>query len=131
MLMQGMAFLCDYLLDTDDISLSDCVDRRLSKSATYYDGKNDQDGNGQYYDKCCYIRAMIGGTFFYGCSGLNRNETMDIVEAIKLHEKQMSQSFKLIDFLKEGQDVKIYSLNCKASFIKFFASVFMLFFLLF
>ena len=130
MLMQGMAFLCDYLLDTDDISLSDCVDRRLSYRASTY-GDNDQESDGKYYDKCCYIRAMIGGTVFYGCSGLNRNETMDIVEAIKLHEKQMSQSFKLIDFLKEGQDVKIYSLNCKASFIKFLASVFMLFFLLF
>ncbi len=98
------------MTDSNDIFLSDCVDRKLSHS-------DDSDGDIKYYDKCCYIRAMVNGSYVYGCIGLDRNETIDIVDTINL--------------IEEGQNLKIYSIDCKASYIKYFASVFMIFFLLF
>ena len=121
---------CFYMSDTDDVSLSDCVDRRLSYMASTY-GDNDQESDGKYYDKCCYIRAMLNGNYLYGCIGLERNETIDIVDSINLGEKQLSRLYRANGDIEEGQDFKVYSMDCKASYIKYLASVFMLFFLLF
>ena len=122
---------CDSISDTNDVSVSDCADRRLSKDAFEDDGYTDQDINGKYYDKCCYIRAKLQGSYIYGCIGLGRNETIDVIDYINLEEKQSSKYLRSIGLIEEGQDFKIYSIDCKASYIKYFVSVFMLFFLLF
>ena len=121
---------CDSLED-NDVSVSDCADRRLSKDAFEDDGYTDQDINGKYYDKCCYMRAMYNGEVVNSCIGLDRNDTIDIVDSINLGEKQLSKYLRSIGEIEEGQDFKIYSIDCKASYIKYLASVFMLFFLLF
>ena len=121
---------CDSISDTNDVSVSDCADRRLSKSASEAED-SDQDGNGKYYDKCCYMRAMYNGEVVNSCIGLDRNDTIDIVDSINLGEKQLSKYLRSIGVIEEGQDFKIYSIDCKASYIKYLASVFMLFFLLF
>ena len=122
---------CDSISDTNDVSVSDCADRRLSKGASENDGYTDQDINGKFYDKCCYMRAMLQGRYIYGCIGLERNETIDTIDYINLEEKQSSKYLRSIGLIEEGQDFKIYSIDCKASYIKYFVSVFMLFFLLF
>ena len=122
---------CDDLKFTNDVSVSDCADRRLSQGASKDDGYTDQDINGKYYDKCCYIRAKLQGTYMYGCIGLERNETIDVIDYINLEEKRFSKYLRSTGEIEEGQDFKIYSIDCKASYIKYLASVFMLFFLLF
>ena len=122
---------CDSFSLTNDVTVSDCADRRLSQDASERDGYNDQDINGNFYDKCCYMRAMLQGRYIYGCIGLERNETIDTIDYINLEEKQSSKYLRSIGLIEEGQDFKIYSIDCKASYIKYFVSVFMLFFLLF
>ena len=107
------------------VSVSDCVDRKLAI-----------DGGG-LFDKCCYYRMMINGKTIEGCTGLSREDTMDVPGYIDLSEKLLKESFK--DLLAEksdlqitdGTDVKIYSINCEASYIKFFIAVFGFFCLLF
>ena len=122
---------CDSFGLTNDVTVSDCADRRLSQDASEGDGYTDQDINGKFYDKCCYMRAMLQGRYIYGCIGLERNETIDTIDYINLEEKQSSKYLRSIGLIEEGQDFKIYSIDCKASYIKYFVSVFMLFFLLF
>ena len=122
---------CDSFSLTNDVTVSDCADRRLSQDASERDGYTDQDINGKFYDKCCYMRAMLQGRYIYGCIGLERNETIDTIDYINLEEKQSSKYLRSIGLIEEGQDFKIYSIDCKASYIKYFVSVFMLFFLLF
>ena len=122
---------CDSFSLTNDVTVSDCADRRLSQDASERDGYTDQDINGKFYDKCCYMRAMLQGRYIYGCIGLERNETIDTIDYINLEEKQSSKYLRSIGLIEEGQDFKIYSIDCKASYIKYLASVFMLFFLLF
>ena len=122
---------CDSFSFTNDVTVSDCADRRLSQDASEGDGYTDQDINGKFYDKCCYMRAMLQGRYIYGCIGLERNETIDTIDYINLEEKQSSKYLRSIGLIEEGQDFKIYSIDCKASYIKYFVSVFMLFFLLF
>ena len=110
------------------VSVSDCVDRKLAI-----------DGGG-LFDKCCYYRMMINGKTIEGCTGLSREDTMDVPGYIELSEKQIKESFN--DFpseitensdiqITDGTDVKIYSINCEASYIKFFIAVFGFFCLLF
>ena len=122
---------CDSFSLTNDVTVSDCADRRLSQDASERDGYTDQDINGKFYDKCCYMRAMLQGRYIYGCIGLERNETIDTIDYINLEEKQSSKYLRSIGLIEEGQDFKIYSIDCKASYLKYFASIFMLFFLLF
>ena len=122
---------CDSFSLTNDVTVSDCADRRLSQDASERDGYTDQDINGKFYDNCCYMRAMLQGRYIYGCIGLERNETIDTIDYINLEEKQSSKYLRSIGLIEEGQDFKIYSIDCKASYIKYFVSVFMLFFLLF
>ena len=107
------------------VSVSDCVDRNLAIEG------------GGIFDKCCYYRMMINGKIIEGCTGLLRDDTMDVPGYIDLSEKLLKESFK--DLLAEksdlqitdGTDVKIYSINCEASYINFFIAVFGLFCLLF
>ena len=113
--------------ETNDVTVSDCVDRQLTHKALT---KYDIDDNGGYYDKCCYFRAMVKGTYRYGCIGLDRDDTIDVIDSIDATEKELAKLFNL-EKLEEGEKVKVYSLDCKASYIKFFASVCMLFTLLF
>ena len=122
---------CDSFSLTNDVTVSDCADRRLSQDASKKDGYTDQDINGKYYDKCCYMRAKLQGRYIYGCIGLGRNETIDVIDYINLEEKRFSKYLRAEGEIEEGQDFKIYSIDCKASYIKYLASVFMLFFLLF
>ena len=111
----------------DEVTLSDCVDRKLGASRGLY-------------DKCCYYRMMINGKSINGCLGLKRNDTMDVPGYIKISEKQLKDIMRSADpesleFLglemTEGTDVKIYSIDCEASYTKFFVSVFALFCLFF
>ncbi len=110
---------------TNNLTVSDCVDRKLTH--------NDLDGvdDGGYYDKCCYFRAMIRGTYRYGCIGLDRDDTIDVIDSIDATEEELAKLLRDLEILEEGEKVKVYSLDCKASYIKFFASVCMLFALLF
>ena len=109
------------------ITVSDCVDRQLTTQ------------NGQLYDKCCYIRAMTNGKVREGCFGLTREQTMDVPGYIPILEDRIKQ--RMIDHpvipalfdveITEGTKVKVYSLDCEASYIKYFASVLALSTLLF
>ena len=116
---------CFTLSETNDVTVSDCVDRKLTH--------NDLDGvdDGGYYDKCCYFRAMSRGTYRYGCIGLDRDATTDIIDSINEAEEQLAKIIREEGFISEGEAVKVYSLDCKASYIKYFVSAFMLFALLF
>ena len=109
------------------LSLSDCVDRQLTNPY------------GELYDKCCYLRAMTNGKICERCFGLTRDQTMDVPGYIPQLEDTIKQA--IIDNptyaslfgikLTEGKKLKIYSLDCEASYIKYFASVLALFSLLF
>ena len=116
---------CFTLSETNDVTVSDCVDRQLTHKDL--DGVDD----GGYYDKCCYFRAMIKGTYYYGCIGLDRDDTIDVIDSIDVTEEELAKLLRDLEILEEGEKVKVYSLDCKASYIKFFASVCMLFALLF
>ena len=114
--------------ETNDVTVSDCVDRQLTHDDLT---KYDIDDNGGYYDKCCYFRAMVKGTYRYGCIGLDRDDTIDVIDSIDTTEEELAKLLRDLEILEEGEKVKVYSLDCKASYIKFFASVCMLFALLF
>ena len=113
---------------TNNVTVSDCVDRQLTHDDLT---KYDIDDNGGYYDKCCYFRAMVKGTYYYGCIGLDRDDTIDVIDSIDTTEEELAKLLRDLEILEEGEKVKVYSLDCKASYIKFFASVCMLFALLF
>ena len=113
---------------SSDFSVSDCVDRKLSHGDLAID---DDDNDGRNYDKCCYFRIMTRGTVYYGCIGLDRDDTMDVIDGINLGENSLGKYFKDAGFREEGEGFKIYSIDCKASYIKYFSLVFMLFGLLF
>ena len=113
---------------TNNVTVSDCVDRQLTHDDLT---KYDIDDNGGYYDKCCYFRAMVKGTYYYGCIGLDRDDTIDVIDSIDATEEELAKLLRDLEILEEGEKVKVYSLDCKASYIKFFASVCMLFALLF
>ena len=110
---------------TNNVTVSDCVDRQLTHKDL--DGVDD----GGYYDKCCYFRAMIRGNYRYGCIGLDRDATTDIIDSIDEAEEQLAKIIREEGLISEGDAVKVYSLDCKASYIKYFVSAFMLFALLF
>ena len=110
---------------TNNFTVSDCVDRQLTHKDL--DGVDD----GGYYDKCCYFRAMIKGTYYYGCIGLDRDATTDIIDSINEAEEQLAKLIREDGLISEGEAVKVYSLDCKAFYIKYFVSAFMLFALLF
>ena len=114
--------------ETNDVTVSDCVDRQLTHDDLT---KYDIDDNGGYYDKCCYFRAMVKGIYRYGCIGLDRDDTIDVIDSIDTTEEELAKLLRDLEILEEGEKVKVYSLDCKASYIKFFASVCMLFALLF
>ena len=88
--------------------VSDCVDRDLSNGDTYY-------------DKCCYVRGMRNGRIGEGCLGLPRDATMDVPGTIKLYEENY--------FKNRGMQLKVYSVDCKASYIKLFFLMIILFIL--
>ncbi len=92
--------------DANVKGVSDCVDRDLSNGDTYC-------------DKCCYVRGMRNGIIGEGCLGLPRDATMDIPGTIKLYEENY--------FKNRGIHVKVYSVECKASYIKLFALTIILF----
>ena len=114
-----------------DLTLSDCVDRNLEIPEDY--------GKGGLFDKCCYMRVMINGIFRTACIGLERKDTIDIPGYIPSAEDDLKRSMleypemtELLGFeMTEGTEVKIYSIDCDASYIKFFVSIFALFCLLF
>ena len=88
--------------------VSDCVDRDLSNGDTYY-------------DKCWYVRGMRNGRIGEGCLGMSRDATMDIPGTLELYEDNY--------FKKRGIKLKVYSVECKASYIQLFALTFILFIL--
>ena len=118
----------DLSTSSSDFSVSDCVDRQLSHGDLAID---DDDNDGRNYDKCCYFRIMTKGTVYYGCIGLDRDDTMDVIDGINLGENSLDKFFKDAALREEGEGFKIYSIDCKASYIKYFSLVFMLFGLLF
>lgn len=125
---RGNCDIVEDIINESNPTVSDCVDRQLDK------------GDKGFYDKCCYIRGMLGGKVLSGCIGLERSETMDVPGAIPIAEDDLKRYMLenvdlfegMFDFkMTEGQDLKIYSIDCDASYIKFFASIFALFCLLF
>ena len=98
----------DYIPADDSYSTSSCVDRDI------YDKKYSH----KYYDKCCYIRFRQNGQMLHGCIGLNREQFMDVPEAIERLQKgdklfyPMSQNFA---------NSKIYELSCNSSYLQIFA----------
>ena len=112
------------------VQLSDCVDRTLTKGEQY---------GGGIYDKCCYMRAMVNGNIGEGCYGLGREATIDIPGYIPQLEEKIKQRLAANSYLAseyglemtEGKEIKIYSLNCEAFYLKYFVSVLALFCLLF
>ena len=121
-----ITFMRDYS-NGKTLTVSDCVDRLLTNP------------NGGLYDKCCYMRGMTNGKIGEGCFGLTRDQTMDVPGYIPQLEDTIKKA--IIDNptyaalfgieLTEGTKLKIYSLDCEASYIKYFASVLALFSLLF
>ena len=111
-------------------TLSDCVDRNLARSERY---------GGGFYDKCCFMRVMVDGKIGEGCYGLSRDRTMDVPGHIPQLEgfikQRISQNSNIAAQngveISEGKDVKIYSLNCEASYLEYFVSVLALICLLF
>ena len=73
--------------ETNDVTVSDCVDRKLTHDDLTDYGIVD---NGGYYDKCCYFRAMAKGTYIYGCIGLDRDDTIDVIDSIDAAEKELA-----------------------------------------
>ena len=112
------------------LTVSDCVDRTLARGDEY---------GGGFYDKCCYMRVMVNGNIGEGCYGLSRERTLDVPGNIPQLEDRIKQRLSQNSNLAaqyglemtEGKEVKIYSLDCDASYIKYFASVLALFCLLF
>ena len=94
--------------DSNVKGVSDCVDRDLSYGDTYF-------------DKCCYVRGMRNGRIGEGCLGMSRDATMDIPGTLELYEDNY--------FKKRGIKLKVYSVECKASYIQLFALTFILFIL--
>ena len=120
--------LVNDIMTSSKPTVSDCVDRELEKG-NY--------GRG-LYDKCCYVRLMVNGRVGEACIGLDRQYTMDVPGYIPIAEKQLkrriSQNTAITERfdieLTEGTDIKIYSVDCDASYIKLFAYIFVLFGLL-
>ena len=109
---------------TNPDGVSDCVDLNLANDDTK---KNLR----KYFDKCCFIRYMELGTIYKRCIALSRDDTMDIIDYIKLGEKETRENLR--DEYQGSRDgyVKIYSIDCEASYIKIFIFAFALFGLLF
>ena len=86
-------------------SVSDCVDYDL------YNGE-------RYYDKCCFARILVGGTYYKGCTGLTTEEVRDIPLTISMIEEAITEQSE-----KEGEKTygKVYELNCLASYIHIFS----------
>ncbi len=85
-------------------SVSDCVDSQL-----YIDDK--------YYDRCCFIRAQYEGEIRQFCYYLTEEQYLDITETINSIEDNIYKRY--IKSEGEGKRVKIYQLDCAASYIKF------------
>ena len=95
--------------------VSGCVDLQL-----YYSKAK------KYFDKCCYVRFMQNGEMYGGCVGLYRDNSIDITETIR----RMEDGDRNI-WTRYGANSKIYELDCKASYTKFFAAAIALLSLLF
>lgn len=98
-----------------DFGASGCVDLKL-----YSQNKK------KYFDRCCYARFMLKGEMHGGCVGLFRDQYIDITETMK----RMQQGDKNI-WTSYAKDSKIYALDCKASYLQFFALASVLLSLLF
>ena len=83
--------------------VSDCIDLQLWSSY-----KN------QYYDKCCYVRFQKDGKMHAGCVGLTQERLIDITETIK----RMENGDRAI-WTRDGENTKIYQLECSSSNIKY------------
>ena len=114
--------------DCDEITeepqgVSDCVDRNLA-----YTEKNVV----KYYDKCCFFKYLLNGETTQICVGLERDEVIDVIDYINLGEKEARKELRDIIFKKKRDGyLKVYSLDCEASFIKIFTLAFALLVLLF
>ncbi len=96
----------EFEADSSVKGVSDCADRDLSIGSTYN-------------DKCCYVRAMVDGEVVEGCAGAPRNYTIDIPGAIEFYEDNYYKT--------HDKHVKIYAVDCNASFIQLFALATILF----
>ena len=95
-------------------STSDCVDLKLS---------------GYTDEKCCYIRYQKEGGETKECVALTSEAYLDIVEfKRKFEDDYYEANYKDVS---EGKRIKVYEINCSASYIKFFTFACILFALLF
>ena len=67
------------------------------------------------------MRAMSRGRLREYCRGMTRDEMMDIPGGIKLAQDAF--------FKASGMHLKIFAIDCKASYIQFSALIIILFFL--
>ena len=95
-------------------STSDCVDLKLS---------------GYTDEKCCYIRYQKEGGETKKCVALTSEAYLDIVEfKRKFEDDYYEDNYK---YVSEGNRIKVYEINCSASYIKFLTFACILFALLF
>ena len=73
---------------------------------------------------------MYEGTLAQGCFALKRNETIDLIDYIKLWEDRARESFLTQFNGKRDGYMKFYSVDCEASYTKIFALTFALLWLL-
>ena len=95
-------------------STSDCVDLKLS---------------GYTDEKCCYIRYQVEGGEAKGCVALTSRDYLDIVEFKRKFEDDYYEAH--YKDVSEGKRIKVYEINCSASYIKFLTFASILFSLLF
>ena len=100
---------------TEGMGVSGCVDLNLYS-------KNKK----KYFDKCCYIRAMIQGQMYGGCIGIMRNHFTDITDTITKMEKGDKNIWT-----SYANNSKIYVLDCNSSYLQSLTLVFALLSLLF
>ena len=103
----------------NDSGVSGCVDRDLYDNSSHI----------RYYDRCCYMRYMKQGQMLGTCFGIRREEYMDIVDAIHNIEREGLRhlrwtdihgiQFAAGDHFDHSDQIKIYELNCKSSYLQF------------
>ena len=97
-------------------SVSDCVDSKL-----YIDNRN--------YDRCCFVRVQYEGSESKFCHYFTEEDYLDIVETKRKIEKELYD--KYIKDENEGARIKVYQIDCAASYIKFLSIASILLALLF
>ena len=82
--------------------VSDCVDLQLWNPTDKF-----------YYDHCCYVRFQKDGVMHAGCVGLSEEHYLDT----KVTMERMEKGDRKI-WTRNGNNTKIYQLDCFSSYLK-------------